>query len=92
MSFSLFTGGMGQVQTNGLSTKYRKDEYFRLNVKKLIALAFVPVDDVVTAFDLVAEQFDDDTNDLIDYFEKTWIDKKNRRGMFLSIIMKFYRF
>ena len=66
-----------QDQTNGLSTKYREDEYFRLNVKKLIALAFVPVDDVITAFNLVAEQFDDDTDDLIDYFEKTWIVKKN---------------
>ena len=80
-----------QVQTNGLSTKYREDEYFRLNVEKLIVLTFVPVDDVVTAFDLVAEQFDDDTDDLIDYFEKTWIGEKKRRGMFFSIILKFYR-
>ena len=55
-----------QVQSNGLSTKYKEDEYFRLNVKKLIALAFVPVEDVVTVFDLVAQQLDDNTDDLID--------------------------
>ena len=78
-----------QVQSNGLSTKYREDEYFRLNVKKLIALAFVPVDDVVTAFDLVAQQFDDDADDLIDYFEKTWIGQRKRRGMFFSIVIPF---
>ena len=76
-----------QVQSNGLSTKYKEDEYFGLNVKKLIALAFIPVDDVVTAFDLVAQQFDDDTDDLIDCFEKTWIGQRKRRGMFFSIVI-----
>ena len=30
------------VQSNGLSKKYSDDETFRLNVKKLIALAFAP--------------------------------------------------
>ena len=75
---------MAQVQTNGLLTKYRKDEYFRLNVKKVIALAFVPLDDVVTAFDLVTEQFDDYTNDLIDDFEKTWIGEKKTEEVCFS--------
>ncbi|CAF4807820.1 unnamed protein product, partial [Rotaria sp. Silwood1] len=32
-----------QVQNKGLATKYREDESFRLNIKKLIVLAFVPV-------------------------------------------------
>ncbi|CAF4368619.1 unnamed protein product [Rotaria sp. Silwood2] len=79
-----------QVQSKGLTTKYREDEYFRLNVKKLIALAFVPVGDVTTAFDLVAEQFDDDADDLLDYFEKTWIGERKRRGKFFVIAEKFF--
>ncbi|CAF3907105.1 unnamed protein product, partial [Rotaria sp. Silwood1] len=69
-----------QVQEKGLVTKYREDEYFRLNVKKLIALAFVPVDEVTTDFDLIANQFDDGADDLLDYFEKTWIGEPKRRG------------
>ena len=81
-----------QVQSNGLSTKYRQHVFFRLNVKKLIALAFIPVDDVITAFDLFAQQIDDDTYDLIDYFEKTWIGQKKRRGMFFSNVRPLYIF
>ncbi|CAF4818092.1 unnamed protein product [Rotaria magnacalcarata] len=69
-----------QVQSKGLATKYKEDECFRLNVKKLIALAFVPVGDVTTACDSVTEQFDDDADDLLDYFEKTWIGERKRRG------------
>ncbi|CAF3362901.1 unnamed protein product [Rotaria socialis] len=33
-----------QVQRKGLTTKYNEDEVFRLNVKQLIALAFVSLD------------------------------------------------
>ncbi|CAM4850658.1 unnamed protein product, partial [Rotaria magnacalcarata] len=74
-----------QVQNKGMATKYREDESFRLNVKKLIALAFVPVGDVIKAFDIVAELFDDDdADDLLDYFEKTWIGERKRRGIFLN--------
>ncbi|CAF4923835.1 unnamed protein product, partial [Rotaria sp. Silwood1] len=69
-----------QVQNKGLATKYKEDECFRLNVKKLIALAIVPVGEVTSAFDLIADQFDDDANDLLDYFEKTWIGEPKRRG------------
>ncbi|CAF2977509.1 unnamed protein product [Rotaria sp. Silwood2] len=69
-----------QVQNKGLTTKYNEDEYFRLNLKKLIALAFVPLDQVITGFDLIYDQFDDDADDLLDYFEKTWIGEKRRRG------------
>ncbi|CAF3452497.1 unnamed protein product [Rotaria socialis] len=57
-----------------------EDEHFRLRVKKFIALAFIPLSDVVMAFDLVAEQFDDDADDFLDYFEKTWIVEPIRRG------------
>ena len=70
-----------QVQNKGLTTKYNADEYFRLNIKKLIALAFVPLDQIITGFDLIVNQLDDDdADDLIDYFEKTWVDKPKRRG------------
>lgn len=61
-------------------------------MKKLIALAFVPVGDMTTAFDLVAEQFDDDADDLLDYFEKTWIGERKRRGRSYAINATYYKF
>ena len=42
-------------------------------MKKIDCSHFFPVDEVSAAFDFVAAQFDDDADDLLDYFEKTWI-------------------
>lgn len=65
----------------GLKTKYQEDKCFRLKVKKLLALAFVPVSDVIKAFELIADDFnDDDDEKLLDYFEPTWIGEPKRRG------------
>ncbi|CAF4780521.1 unnamed protein product [Rotaria sp. Silwood1] len=69
-----------QVQNKGLATKYREDESFRLKIKKLIALAFLPVDDITTAFNLIVDEFDEEADDLLEYFEKTWIGEPKRRG------------
>ena len=42
--------------------------------------------DIIKGFDLVVAEFDDDADDLLDYFEKTWIGEPKRRGkIFLSI-------
>ena len=62
-------------------TQYSENEYFRLNIKKLIVLAVVPVDEGVATFDLIANQSGDDADDLLDYFEKTWIGKRIKSGM-----------
>ena len=51
-----------------------------MSIKKLIALAFVPVLDVIKAFDLIADDFDDDADDFLGYFEKTWIGEPKKRG------------
>ena len=59
------------VQDNGLAKKYQEDDDFRSNIKKLIALAYLPLDDIIKGFDLVAAEFDDDADDFLDYFEKT---------------------
>ena len=73
-----------QVQNKGLTTKYNADEYFRLNIKKLIVLAFVPLDQIITGFDLIVNQIDDDddadADNLIDYFEKIWVGQPKSRG------------
>ncbi|CAF1376405.1 unnamed protein product [Rotaria sp. Silwood1] len=38
------------------------------------------IDQVITGFDLICDQFDDDADDLLDYFEKSWIGEKRGRG------------
>ena len=48
---------------------------------KLLALAFVPVSDVIKAFELIADDLnDDDGEKLLDYFEPTGIGEPKRRG------------
>ena len=68
------------IQSNGLSKKYNDDEAFRLNVKKSIALAFVPLPDVIKGFELVAGDLEDEAEDFLVYFEKTWVGEPKRRG------------
>ena len=46
-----------QVKELGLLPKYRVDDPFKLRVKKLAALAFVPVVDVVACFQSLATIF-----------------------------------
>ncbi|CAF3062688.1 unnamed protein product [Rotaria socialis] len=69
-----------QIQSHGLQKKYQEDKSFHLDIKKLIALAFVPVLDVIKAFDLIVDDFDDDADDFLGYFEKTWIGEPKKRG------------
>ena len=69
-----------QVQALGLQIKYQEDKPFNLSVRKLIALAFLPIVDVVRAFYMLSDEFDDDADKLLDYFESTWIGARNTRG------------
>ncbi|CAF1527946.1 unnamed protein product [Adineta ricciae] len=68
------------VQSIGLRNKYINDDLFRLNVHKLIALAFVPVDDVTQAYSSMIIDFDHDVDELLEYFEKTWVGQRKTRG------------
>ena len=59
-----------------------EDDEFRLNVKKMICLAFVPIDDVIFAFEaLRKEDPSEEFQSLSDYFEDTYIGacRGNRR-------------
>ena len=56
------------------------DEFFRLSVNKLIALAFVPVSDVAHAYLSLLDDFDQEADALLDCFEKFWVGEKRTRG------------
>eukprot|EP00102_Acyrthosiphon_pisum_P017587 XP_008189050.1 PREDICTED: uncharacterized protein LOC103311248 [Acyrthosiphon pisum] len=64
--------------------KYISNADFALNVKQLMALAFVPIPDVEEKFDeLMSQRFFVENEELLfpltDYFEDTWIGRPNRR-------------
>ena len=64
----------------GLAELYLNDEEIRVRCKMLVTLAFVPVQDVVVAFDTLVADILDELIPLIDYFEDTWIGRPGRRG------------
>lgn len=69
------------VKQLGLMAKYQDDLEFKLRVKKLAALAFLPLADVIDAYEVLADTFEDDELPLLAYFEPTWIGAPvGRRG------------
>lgn len=89
------------VQAVGLQSQYTEDENCSINIRKLMALALVPVNDVVKAFEALVESsfWEDDPTDefnkekqaLLNYFESTYIglpgrtSNSNRRAPLFSI-------
>ena len=61
-----------QFQTSGLQERYASDEAFGLAVRLLPALAFVPPQHVVHAFERVQENLPAEAESISDYFEDTY--------------------
>lgn len=60
-----------KVQSLGLTVQYKSSEEFRINVRKLAALAFIEPQKVVTVFnDLKASNV---SRELVKYFENTYV-------------------
>lgn len=76
------------IQNVGLQNVYNNDEDFALNLRYLIALAFVPVDNVENAYEeLVSTEFYSEPNEhkdkiesLLDYFQSTYVYAFDRLG------------
>ena len=62
-----------KVKELGLMAKYQDDYDFRFRMKKLSALAFIPVEDLIMVYEALADTFEEDELELISYFEATWI-------------------
>lgn len=76
-----------KIQQIGLQARYSEDSTFALNIRQIMALAFIPVDDIKETFRLMcASSFwseneeDDDVDEdsqkiqeLLNYFETTYI-------------------
>lgn len=79
------------VQELGMQMKYVNDVEFALNVRQILALAFVPSEDIPIKFDEMCKfdfwkyneknEFNNEKQQLINYFEDTYIGgvTRNRR-------------
>lgn len=67
-----------RVQSSGLQDRYSGDEAFSLSVRLLPALAFVPPEHVIEAFEMVQEILPPDAEPISDYFEDTYIGRIRR--------------
>jgi hypothetical protein len=73
---------MRHISAEGLKKRYKKDNDFALHMRHLSALAFVPVDDVVRAFETLCDAniIPPEATDILDYFEDTWVGRPHRRS------------
>lgn len=71
-----------KVQEIGMKAEYESDDEIRGYVRCLSALAFVPVEDVGEAFDLLASEMPqhDKMPDLLSYFKHTYVRGLRRPG------------
>ena len=69
------------VQSLGLQETYVNNQEFRLNVRMISALSFVPVEDTHDAFNTLAEHCGEAEQPVLDYFETYYIGEL-RRGRY----------
>lgn len=72
------------IQECGLQKKYQDDENVSFEIRKLLALTFVPPQDVIHHYDvLINSEYYIDNKEVfkpvLEYFEPTWIRKKGKR-------------
>lgn len=79
------------VQTTGLQIPYSEDPDFAFQIRLLVALAFVPKENVLEAYDeLIATDFFSEENEteyveqiqaLLGYFQSTYVFRIDRAGI-----------
>lgn len=70
-----------QIRSNGLATKYGTDENFSLMMRHLIALAFVPSDEIPEAFYILKQHLPVEAANVADWFESYYISGKVKRHL-----------
>lgn len=68
-----------KVQAEGLQNRYQESEEFAVHVRMIAALAFVPLRDVVRAFEELQEHVSREVDPVLMYFEDSYIGRKRGR-------------
>ena len=65
-----------RIQAEGLQRRYETDVEFAMKMRLLSALAFVPTEDVVEAFEVLSgDNMPEEVQGMTDYFEDCWIGR-----------------
>jgi len=82
--FHLTSNIWKRIQAFGLQEQYQADGEFALHLRMIAALAFIPPDEVVNAFDRLCEvirnTYQNDADRVLDYFEDTYIGRFRRNA------------
>ncbi|KAL4097696.1 hypothetical protein QTP88_022427 [Uroleucon formosanum] len=70
-----FRSKLGELH---LISRYKNEPEFCIQVKSIIALAFVPISDLDDALDILSESLPEELIDVLDWFEDFYIGRKNR--------------
>ena len=78
------------VNSLGLKKEYESNIEFNLKVKSLMALSFVPPEDVPAVFEQLSTKFPDSEacDKLLDYFKNTYIQGTARNGRVKAPLFK----
>ncbi|CAF1331691.1 unnamed protein product [Rotaria sordida] len=68
------------LQDNGFKKNYETDIIFADNVHKILALAFLEPNQVVNGFEFLCSDLGDEYQQILDYFEDTYIGRPVRRS------------
>lgn len=68
-----------KIQSLGYASRYGTDEDFNLKLRHLLALAFLPSNEIPDAFDLLKSLLIPDASELLDWFEQNYVYGRIKR-------------
>ena len=77
------------VINQGLKQQYDENEHIRKDIRKLLALPFIPLHDLEETFDNLLDTIHDDVQDVATYMETTYIRDRPARGRRRAIPPRF---
>ena len=66
------------VKSSGFQQEYLENEEFRTHIRMISALAFVPLEDIITAFNALSDICHGNETTILDYFEINYIGELRR--------------
>ena len=93
--FHLSQSVFRNVQVHGLQEEYLNNGEFRMNIRMMISLAFVPRDDVIQSFEALSEHCIGNEQVILDYFETNYIGEfrrgRRRDPLFPHVLWNIHR-
>jgi hypothetical protein len=79
--FHLSQSGWRKIQEAGLASQYGTDENLSFMLRHLFTLAFLPADDIPSAFDLLKPEIPSEANSVVTWFEDNYVYRRIQRRL-----------